>query len=92
MPYSSREKKSSKKIGMENLRRKTRFMSKIIERECPETISNLFEKCKNGNYNLRSNGKLLRLSKPNSNAMKRSFSYNAAKVWNQQINCDNMFN
>ena len=59
-------------------------MSKIIDGNCPETISNLFEKCDNPNYNLRSNGKLLRLSKPNLNAMKRSFSYKGAKAWNMQ--------
>ena len=57
-------------------------MRKIVEGDCPETISNLFKKCDNPNYNQRSKGKLLRLSKPNTNAMKRSFSYKGAKVWN----------
>ena len=57
---------------------------KIVEGDCPETISNLFKKCDNPNYTLRSKGKLLRLSKPNTNAMKISFSYKGAKVWNTQ--------
>ena len=29
-------------------------MRKIVEGDCPETISNLFKKCYNPNYNLRS--------------------------------------
>ena len=46
-------------------------MRKIVEGDCSETISNLFKKYDNPNYNLRSKGKLLRLSKPNTNnAMK----------------------
>ena len=64
----------------------TKYMSKAIEEDCPEILSNLLEKCNNEKYNLRSNGKLLRLSKPNTNSMQRSFSYKGAKVWNQQIN------
>ena len=65
-------------------------MSKVIEGDRPEILSNLFEKYKNEKYNLRSNGKLLiRLSKPNANSMKWSFSYKGAKVWNQQINKNN---
>ena len=67
-------------------------MSKVIEGDCPEILSNVFEKCNNEKYNLRSNGKHLRLSKPNKNSMKfieRSFSYKGAKVWNHQINNNN---
>ena len=36
------------------------------------------------NYQLRDNNLVLMLSKPNTNAMKRSFSYPAAKIWNSQ--------
>ena len=36
------------------------------------------------NYQLRDNNLVLMLSKPNTNAMKRSFSYAAAKIWNSQ--------
>ena len=35
-------------------------------------------------YQLRNNNLVLMLSKPNTNAMKRSFSYSAAKIWNSQ--------
>ena len=36
-------------------------MSKVIQGDCTEILSNLFEKCNNEKYNLRSSGKLLRL-------------------------------
>ena len=36
-------------------------MSKVLEGDCPEILSNLFEKCNHEKNNLRSNGKLLRL-------------------------------
>ena len=36
--------------------------------------------------NLKNNGKFLRLSKPNTNCMKRNFSYMRAKTLNQQLN------
>ena len=60
------------------------FLMRSMGHHSPETISNLLKKCDNRNYNLRSKGKLLRLSKFNTNAMKRSFSYKGAKVWNTQ--------
>ena len=66
-----------------------KYMSKVIEGDCPEIPSNLFEKCNNEKYYLRSNDKRLRLSKPNTNSTKKSFSYNGAKVWNRQINKNN---
>ena len=41
-----------------------------------------FQISENIRYNLRSNNNMLMLAKPRTNAMKRSFSYKAAKVWN----------
>jgi hypothetical protein len=65
-------------------------MSNVMNDNGPEIIGSLFEKCNNSNYNLLirsiSNGKFLRLSKPNTNSMKRSFSYMGAKTWNQHLN------
>ena len=52
-----------------------KYMSNIVNDSCPEMISILLEKCNNYDESLRSNGKFLRLSKPNTNSMKRSFSY-----------------
>ena len=51
---------------------------------CPPAIASMFQITNNENYNLRSNNKMLMLSKPKTNAMKRSFSYAAAKVWNTE--------
>jgi hypothetical protein len=61
-------------------------MSNVMNDNGPEIIGSLFEKCKKFNYNLRSNGKFLRLSKPNTNSMKRSFSYMGAKTWDEYLN------
>ena len=36
----------------------------------------------NDQYNLRSNFTMLKLAKPRTNALKRNFSYHAAKTWN----------
>jgi hypothetical protein len=47
-------------------------MSNVMNENGPEIIGSLFEKCSNFNCNLRSNGKFLRLSKPNTNSMKRT--------------------
>ena len=86
---ASMSKKILEQQALQKLRRKTlekwefeltKYMSKVFEGEGPEVISNLFKKCNNENYNLRSNCKLLRLSKPDTNVMKRSFSYEGAKV------------
>ena len=63
-------------------------MSNVMNDNGPEIIGSLFEKCNNFNYNLRSNGKFLRLSKPNTNSLttKISFSCMGAKTWNQHLN------
>ena len=92
--YDIRSEQVLGKLGWKTLEERreiklTKYMSKVIEGDCPEILSNLFKKCNNEKYNLRSNGKLLRLPKPNANSMKRSFSYKVAKVWNQQIDKNN---
>ena len=89
--YDVRSKQILLKLGWKTLdeRRQNlmeKYMSNIVNDNCPEIIGNLFEKCNNYDYNLRSNGKFLRLSKPNTNSMKRSFSYMGAKTWNQHLN------
>ena len=48
----------------------------------PALISELFQISSNGQYNLRSNETMLKLDKPKTKAMKRSFSYYEAKAWN----------
>ena len=41
-----------------------------------------FQISNNDQYNLRSNGSMLKLAKRKANAMKRSFSYYGTKTWN----------
>ena len=60
------------------------IVNKALNHMCPPAITLMFHIANNENYDLRSNNKTLMLSKPKTNAMKRSFSYLAAKVWNNQ--------
>ena len=90
-PLDVRSKQILLKLGWKTLdeRRQNlmeKCMSNVMNDNGPEIIGSLFEKCNNFNYNLRSNGKFLRLSKPNTNSMKRSFCYMGAKTWNQLLN------
>ena len=56
---------------------------KALTGRSSNNITELFSKCDNENYNLRSNNTKLSLTKPNTNFLKRSFSYRAAKSWNE---------
>jgi len=60
------------------------MVNKALNHMCPPAITSMFHIANNENYDLRSNNKMLMLSKPKTNAMKRSFSYLAAKVWNNR--------
>ena len=44
----------------------------------------MFKLSNNKNYDLRNNYLTMTLSQPKTNAMKRAFSYEGAKVWNNQ--------
>ena len=59
------------------------FMRKIFKDEVPISISDQFQLSVNEQYNLRSNCTMLKLAKPRTNTLKRSFSYHAAKTWNK---------
>ena len=59
------------------------FMHKILKDEVPISISDQFQLSVNNQYNLRSNCTMLKLAKPRTNTLKRSFSYHAAKTWNK---------
>jgi hypothetical protein len=51
----------------------------------PAYLTKLFNRCSNEKYNLRSNFDQLSLAKPSTNSLnliKKSFSYRAAKSWN----------
>ena len=60
------------------------IVNKALNHMCPPAITSMFHIANNENYDLRSNNKTLMLSKSKTNAMKTSFSYLAAKVWNNQ--------
>ena len=87
--YEVRSKNVLNKLVWKNLneRRKSQIISyvtKSVRKECPKNICNMFRISNNENYNLRYNNLMLRLSKPKTNAMKKAFSYEGAKVWNNQ--------
>ena len=46
-------------------------------------LRELFTIRTNKTYGLRSNNRVLNLPKPNTNALKRSFSYKGAAVWSK---------
>jgi hypothetical protein len=56
---------------------------KALARKAPDYVRELFTECKNDFYCLRSNDTKLALPKPRTNFLKRSFSYRAAKSWNE---------
>jgi hypothetical protein len=59
-------------------------MRKTLKNEVPTSISDQFHISVNDQieYNLPSNFTTLKLAKPRTNALKRSFSYHGAKTWN----------
>lgn len=56
---------------------------KALTGRLPQYLVEMFTKCQNNNYSLRSNEIKLALPKPKTNFIKRSFSYRAAKSWNE---------
>ena len=58
-------------------------MRKVLKNEVPTSISDQFQISDNEQYNLRSNCTMMKLEKPRTNALKRSFNYHAAKTWNK---------
>jgi hypothetical protein len=57
---------------------------KALTGQAPDYLRELFTECKNDFYCLRSNDTTkLALQKPRTNFLKRSFSYRAAKSWNE---------
>ena len=56
---------------------------KILSGRSPRYLEKLFSVNQNDNYNLRSNQTKLKLPKPKTNFLKRSFSYRAARSWSE---------
>ena len=59
---------------------------KAINKMTPKYLTEMFTMSQNDNYALRSNERKLYLSKPNTNFLKKSFSYRAAVSWNKLPN------
>ena len=59
--------------------------SKLFHTYCPISIPKIFTLVNNETYKLSSNNKVLMLSKPKTNAIKKSFSNTAAKTWNTNL-------
>ena len=58
---------------------------KVLTGNLPAYLTKLFKRCSNETYlrsNLRSRFNDLSLAKPRTNFLKKSFSYRAAKTWN----------
>ena len=77
------------KLGWKNLEERRisqteAYVTKALQGKCPENTNAIFIPSNRENYRLRDNNLMLMLSKPNTNAMNRSFSYAAAKIWNSQ--------
>ena len=58
------------------------LMVKVMQGDSSNYLQELFTISCNKTYNLRSNNRVLSLPKPNTNALKRSFSYQGAAAWN----------
>ena len=67
-----------------HIQRQFTFASHI--QRLPNYLTDLFTKCENDNNNLRSNISKLSQLKPKTNFLKSSFSYRAAKAWNELPN------
>ena len=82
--YEIRSTDILKKLNWKTLeeRRKEQklaYVAKALSNQCPENVSTMFKISNSHKYNLRRNNKMLMLSKPKTNSMKRTFGYAAAK-------------
>ena len=59
-------------------------MHRIRNEKMPSSICNMFKIKINDRYDLRSNNNNYDLGKPETNFMKKSFSYSAASLWNEK--------
>ena len=64
-------------------KRETVMTFKALNRRSTNYLTELFTTGKNYNYHLRKSNTKLSLLKTKTNSLKRSFSYGAAKAWNE---------
>ena len=94
--YDIRSKQVLEEVGWlpidESLKKREATMTfKALTGRLPDYLTKLFSKCENSNYSLRSNHSKLALPKPKTSFLKRSFSYRAAKSWNE-LSCETIDN
>ena len=75
-----------KPIEVDLKNRETVMTFKALTGRGPGYLEQFFNECNNDIYSLRSNNTKLALPKPRTNFLKRSFSYRAAKSWNELSN------
>ena len=75
-----------KPIEVDLKNRETVMTFKALTGQGPDYLQQLFTECNNDNYSLRSYNTKLALPKPRTNFLKRTFSYRAAKSWNELSN------
>ena len=85
--YEIRSTEIFKKLNWKTLEesrkeQKLAYVAKALSNQCAENVSTMFKISNSDKYNLRSKNKMLMLSKPKTNSMKRTFGYAAAKDWN----------
>jgi hypothetical protein len=90
--YEIRSSEILKNLGWQPLlnQRKAKraiFMYKIRDNDLPECLASMFNISNNQNYNLRSNELDFSIPKPNTNYLKKSFSYSGAALWNDLPKC-----
>ena len=89
--YEIRSKEIFEKLGWEPIenmykKRDINMTFRALRGELPEYISKMFTINHNNAYHLRSNDCKLHLDKPNTDFMKKSFSYRGASAWNNLPN------
>ena len=96
--YEIRSREIFERLGwepIENILKKREIIMtfKAIQDELPGYMSEMFTFNHNDMYQLRSNDCKLYLRKPNTDFMKKSFSYRGASAWNNLpnnvVNCYN---
>ena len=66
---------------------KARLMFKVLHDLAPVRLSNIFsDSCSANNYHLRNADNKLALPLPKTEFLKKSFSYNGARIWNSLPN------
>lgn len=85
--YETRSDVIRSKLGWNTLQERrddkmNNLMKKIMRDNSVDYLQELFSIFSNSTYQLRNNNRVLSLPKPNTNALKRSFSYKGAVAWN----------